>query len=48
MKGISNTINRIKTDITNISLQMLYGKNLNETFEEIKKRCDIKNEAKGE
>ena len=44
MEGLSNTIDRIKTDITNISLQMLYGKNLDEIFKEIKERCDIKDE----
>lgn len=34
MKGISNTINEIKTDITNISFKMLYGKNFKEIIEE--------------
>lgn len=38
MKGLSNTVNKIKTDITNISLQMLYGKNLDEIFKEIKEK----------
>ena len=45
MKGLSNTVNKIKIDITNISLQMLYGKNLDKIFKEIKERCDIKNET---
>ena len=45
MESLSNTTDRIKTDITNISLQMLYGKNLNEILEEIKERCDIKDET---
>ena len=45
MKGLSDTVDKIKTDITNISLQMLYGKNLDEIFKEIKERCDIKDET---